>query len=61
MYHALDIARLLDARCLDGFPNITAFMVEVEFLPRVKNYLAARPDVVGIGRDPKLSPKMGRT
>ena len=60
VYHAFDIARLLEPRCLDTFPNITAFMVEVEFLPGVKEYLAARPDAVDLGVDPKLVPKAGK-
>ena len=41
VYHALDLARLLEPLCLDAFPNIVAFMMEVEFLPGIKECAAA--------------------
>jgi hypothetical protein len=56
VYHHLDNTRLLEPTALDAHPNILSFMAEIEKLPGVCEYLAARPKAVDIGTKPMLDP-----
>ena len=57
-YHVLSNARLVEPGCLEGHPKVLAFMTAVEELPRIREYLAARPQCVGIGTKPMLEPNV---
>ena len=54
VYHHVSLALLLSDGVLSSFPGAKALMAAVEGLDGVKQYLASRPQLVGIGSDPKL-------
>ena len=54
VYHQLDLARLLDGACLDACPSVPPFMDAVAALPGVAEFLATRPECVGVGTAPML-------
>jgi len=57
VYHQLDLCRLLQPNVLDGAGGLYGWMERVESLPGVSAYLSRRPDVVGVGENPRLQPK----
>mmetsp|Transcript_5444 Transcript_5444/g.7883 ORF Transcript_5444/g.7883 Transcript_5444/m.7883 type:complete len:222 (-) Transcript_5444:57-722(-) len=57
LYHQLDLTRLVEPQSLNKSPRIELFLKAIENLPEVGKYIQSRPDLVGIGTDPKLKPK----
>ena len=53
-YHHFSLATILQQDILNSFPSILDFMRAVENLPGVKEYLASRPGITGVGIAPKL-------
>jgi glutathione S-transferase len=58
VYHQFDLCRLLEPSVFDDAPAAGAFMAAVEALPGVAEYLAGRPDCVGISTNPSLQEKL---
>jgi len=58
VYHQLDLCRVLQPKVLDGAGGLQGWMERVENLPGVSKYLSSRPDVVGVGENPRLQPKI---
>ena len=54
VFHHIDLAHFLDGQILEGFPAMQEFMGEMSALPGVSGYLAARPELIGVGVGPKL-------
>ena len=52
MYNIMDLVRLVEPEALKAHTNILAWMARIECLPGVKDYLAGRPECVGIGTNP---------
>eukprot|EP00092_Neocalanus_flemingeri_P089652 GFUD01113452.1.p1 GENE.GFUD01113452.1~~GFUD01113452.1.p1 ORF type:complete len:184 (+),score=49.19 GFUD01113452.1:2-553(+) len=57
VYHHFDLCRLVEPTVFADFPTIKKWMSRVEELPGVSNYLARRPECVGIGVNPKQQPR----
>jgi len=57
VYHIVSHVRLVDPALLADHDTLKLHMAAVEALPGVKEYLAERPDCVGIGTKPMLKPK----
>ena len=57
VYHQFDLCRLVEPAVFTDFPNIVGWMERVEKLPGVREYLASRPECVGIGVGPNLQPR----
>ena len=53
-YHHFSLATIIQQDILNAFPSILDFMAAVENLPGVKEYLASRPGITGVGIAPKL-------
>ncbi len=60
VYHHFMTIRLLQADALDAAPSVVAFMAAFEGLDNVKEYLASRPSLVGVGEKPMLRFPDGR-
>eukprot|EP00121_Abeoforma_whisleri_P006114 Awhi_evm1s5552 len=60
VFHHLDNAQHVEPECVDDFPRLLAWKLEMETLPTLKEYLEERPTLVGIGTDPGLVDKTGR-
>lgn len=60
VYHHLMTIRLLKADALDAAPAVVAFMAAFEGLEGVKEYLAERPTLIGVGEAPRLKFPDGR-
>lgn len=58
VYHQLDLCRILEPKVLDTAGGLKGWMERVENLPGVGEYLRNRPEVVGVGENPRLQPKM---
>ena len=58
VYHGLSNTLLLEPTALDAHPSLRKMMAAVEELPRIKEYLAARPTPVDIGTAPMLRPNV---
>ena len=54
VFHHVNLALFLDEGLLNPFPNLGAFMAAVEGLSGVGEYLANRPDLIGVGTQPQL-------
>merc|ERR1712165_302456 len=52
MYNIMDLVRLVEPEALKAHTNILEWMARIECLPGVKEYLAGRPECVGIGTNP---------
>ncbi len=59
-YHHFQTIRLLQADALDSQPTVVAFMAAFEALAGVKEYLAERPSLTGVGEAPHLEFPDGR-
>ena len=46
IYHILDLVRFVKPEVISEHDNITAWMIRVEQLPGVKEYLDSRPPVI---------------
>ena len=53
-YHYFSLATILQRDILNAYPSVLDFMVEVENLSGVKEYLASRPKIIDVGTAPKL-------
>ena len=53
MYNIMDLVRLVEPEALKSHTNILDWMARIEALPGVKDYLAGRPECVGIGTNPQ--------
>lgn len=60
VYHHFMTIRLLKADALDSAPSVVAFMDAFEGLAGVSEYLANRPNLVGVGENPRLRFPDGR-
>ena len=54
VFHQIDLAHFLDDSLLTGHPKMTAFMAAMRNLSGVEDYLAERPELIGVGVEPKL-------
>jgi glutathione S-transferase len=54
-YHHFQTIRSLKADALDSEPSVVAFMAAFESLDGVKEYLASRPTLKGVGENPMLT------
>ena len=53
-FHHLDLSRELDPEILKKFPRLIKFVKDIEEIDAVSTYLKNRPELVGVGREPKL-------
>eukprot|EP00403_Amphidinium_massartii_P039488 CAMPEP_0178448124 /NCGR_PEP_ID=MMETSP0689_2-20121128/41800_1 /TAXON_ID=160604 /ORGANISM="Amphidinium massartii, Strain CS-259" /LENGTH=244 /DNA_ID=CAMNT_0020073255 /DNA_START=1 /DNA_END=735 /DNA_ORIENTATION=+ len=60
IYHHLNMARLLEPDCVPKELALHKWMAEMEAIPSLRDYLAERPTLVGMGEDPGLVDKNGR-
>eukprot|EP00747_Dinoflagellata_sp_TGD_P220215 gnl/TRDRNA2_/TRDRNA2_92210_c0_seq1.p1 gnl/TRDRNA2_/TRDRNA2_92210_c0~~gnl/TRDRNA2_/TRDRNA2_92210_c0_seq1.p1 ORF type:complete len:271 (-),score=49.93 gnl/TRDRNA2_/TRDRNA2_92210_c0_seq1:2-742(-) len=61
MFHYLSNVLLAEPSALDGYTEVQDWMARMESLPGLKVYLSQRPELVGIGTDPRLVDKDGVT
>jgi hypothetical protein len=54
VYHHFSLATILQQDILNAYPSVLDFMVAVENLSGVKEYLASRPEIIDVGTAPKL-------
>lgn len=54
VFHHVDLAHFLDENILTAFPRMQDFMSGMTTLPGVSGYLARRPELIGVGVEPKL-------
>ena len=53
-FHHLDLSRELDPEILKKFPRLIKFVKDIEDINTVSKYLKNRPELVGVGTEPKL-------
>ncbi len=53
-FHHLDLSRNLDPEILNKFPRLIKFVNDIEDIDTVSKYLKNRPELVGVGTEPKL-------
>ena len=53
-FHHLDLSRELDPEILKKFPRLIKFVKDIEDIDIVSKYLKNRPELVGVGTEPKL-------
>ena len=53
-YHQFSLIRVLDDKIFDDFSSVKVFMYAVENLKAISEYLSSRPELIGIGDEPKL-------
>ena len=53
-FHHLDLSRELDPEILKKFPRLIKFVKDIEDIDAVSKYLKNRPELVGVGTEPKL-------
>ncbi len=54
VFHHVDLAHFLDDNILAAFPRMQDFMSGMTALPGVSSYLATRPELIGVGVEPRL-------
>ena len=54
VYHHISMAQLMHTNILDNAPYIKQLLGAVEGLPGVKAYLEQRPELIDVGKEPKL-------
>jgi len=54
VYHHFSLATIIHLDILNAYPSVLDFMVAVENLSGVKEYLASRPEIIDVGTAPKL-------
>lgn len=54
VYHHVSMAQRVHPNILDRAPHVKQLLSAVEALPRVQYYLDQRPDLIEVGREPKL-------
>ena len=53
-YHQFSLIRVLDNTVFDDFSSVKLFMTAVENLKAISEYLSSRPELIGVGKEPKL-------
>jgi len=53
-FHHLDLSRELDPEILKKFPRLIKFVKDIEDIDTLSKYLKNRPELVGVGTEPKL-------
>ena len=53
-YHQFSLISVLDSTIFDDFSAVKRLMEAVENLEGVSNYLSSRPELIGVGVEPKL-------
>jgi len=53
-FHHLDLSRELDPEILKKFPRLINFVKDIEDIDTLSKYLKNRPELVGVGTEPKL-------
>ena len=53
-FHHLDLSRELDPEIFKKFPRLIKFVKDIEDIDTVSKYLKNRPELVGVGTEPKL-------
>ena len=53
-YHQFSLIRVLDNTVFDDFSSVKLFMDAVENLKAISEYLSSRPELIGVGKEPKL-------
>ena len=53
-YHQFSLIRVLDNTIFDDFSSVKLFMSAVENLKAISEYLSYRPELIGVGKEPKL-------
>ncbi|MCH1515099.1 MAG: glutathione S-transferase family protein [Alphaproteobacteria bacterium] len=53
-YHHLDLSKLLDPTIIAEFPRLEEFISDMENISGVSEYLSERPELVEVGKEPKL-------
>ena len=53
-FHNLDLSKELDPEILKKFPRLIKFVKDIEDIDAVSTYLKNRPELVGVGTEPKL-------
>ena len=53
-YHQFSLIRVLDDTIFDDFSSVKVFMNAVENLKAISEYLSSRPELIGVGKEPKL-------
>ena len=53
-FHHLDLSRELDPEILKKFPRLIKFVKDIEDIDTVSKYMKNRPELVGVGTEPKL-------
>ena len=54
VFHHVNLALFLDENLLASYPRLSEFMSTVEGLAGVSEYLANRPELIGVGTKPQL-------
>ena len=53
-YHQFSLIRVLDDTIFDDFSSVKLFMNAIENLKAISEYLSSRPELIGVGEEPKL-------
>ena len=53
-YHHLDLSKLLDPTIIQEFPRLEEFLADMEDLAEMQAYLADRPELIDVAKEPKL-------
>jgi len=54
VFHHVNLALFLDENLLAPYPHLSEFMSTIEDLAGVSEYLANRPELIGVGTKPRL-------
>ena len=53
-FHHIDLAHFMDEAILEDYPRLRNFMAAMHGLPGLATYLAERPELTGVGVEPKM-------
>ena len=53
-FHHLDLSKKLDPLLIKKFPRLENFVDEISSVKSVNSYLLSRPELIGVGTEPKL-------
>ena len=54
VYHHISLAQRMHSNILGNAPHLKRFLSSVQALPRVQDYLDQRPELIDVGKAPKL-------
>jgi len=54
-FHHLDLSKKLDPSLIKKFPRLENFVDEISSVKSVNSYLLSRPELIGVGTEPKLN------